>query len=304
MRVWKAFLNLAFFGILILAGAELSDLFLNYVNNVFAEEEIEGSISIGNREGEAKTVTDLSRYLEGKRTLSRNILDIPEERKAEGSGKPESKEERTKEEKRIDIKLLGVVSGAREEAIVSEGGTLRRVKVGDEVAGYKVIRIERDLVILQKGDETVEISFQYGATSSESKPQRPTEVRREPEPPPQRTEAPSPEVTQNSEGKFVISRDTVNQFLMAPQNFLKGIFIGPNFKDNKPYGFAVRNVSDSHILAKLGVKKGDVIKKLNGIEINTITDYYNAIRSVSEGDSLTISIEREGKEIDIQCEIR
>ncbi|MCS7232772.1 MAG: PDZ domain-containing protein [Synergistetes bacterium] len=306
MRLWKMVLNLLFLGILVLTGMELSNLFLSYVDKVFAEEDIKAEIKLDTSKERDKKKEDLGKYLEGKRTLARNILDITPQEKKEAT--QVKKEEAKKEEVRtLNVRLLGIVTGATEEAVISDGSGIKRIKVGDDVMGYKVKKIERDLVILQKdnGEEAL-ISFQYsGAQVSQEikKPSQPTASATSPEPPKEEKKAEA-DVTKTAEGKTVISRDTVNEFLMSPQNFLKGIFIGPNFKDNKPNGFIVRNITNEHILAKIGIKRGDIIKKVNGIEINNVTDYYNAIRSVTQGENLTITIEREGKEIDIGCEIR
>lgn len=305
MRIWKIVLNLLFLGILVLTGMELSNLFLSYVDKVFAEEDIRAEIKLESSKEKDKRKEEPGEYLQGKRTLSRNILDLtPVERKEATQAKKE--EPKREEIKTLNVKLLGVVLGATEEAVILDGSGVKRIKVGDEVMGYKVKRIERDLVILGKdsGEEAL-ISFQYGGTQVSQEAKKPSQPPTPPKPPePPKEEKKEPEVKTTAEGKPVISRDTVNEFLMSPQNFLKGIFIGPNFKDNKPNGFVIRNIANEHILAKIGIKKGDVIKKVNGIEINNVTDYYNAIRSVTEGENLTITIEREGKELDIGCEIR
>lgn len=305
MRIWKIVLNLLFLGILVLTGMELSNLFLSYVDKVFAEEDIRAEIKLESSKEKDKRKEEPGEYLQGKRTLSRNILDLtPVERKEATQAKKE--EPKREEIKTLNVKLLGVVLGATEEAVILDGSGVKRIKVGDEVMGYKVKKIERDLVILGKdsGEEAL-ISFQYGGTQVSQEAKKPSQPPTPPKPPePPKEEKKEPEVKTTAEGKPVISRDTVNEFLMSPQNFLKGIFIGPNFKDNKPNGFVIRNIANEHILAKIGIKKGDVIKKVNGIEINNVTDYYNAIRSVTEGENLTITIEREGKELDIGCEIR
>ena len=198
-----------------------------------------------------------------------------------------------------------MVVGAKCEAMILDGGKIRIIRVGDEVMGYKVIRIERDLVILERNGEKAEISFKYessGSSSSRRIPKRKTVVRKPPPPPPKPAE--KAEIRRTSEGKIVISRDLINEALMSPQKFLRGIFIGPYFKDGKPDGFVIRYLSRTHLLSKMGLKKGDVIKKINGIEIRTVTDYYNAIRSITEGESLTLTVERKGKEMNIECEIR
>ncbi len=297
-------LNLLFCVILILTGMKLSDLFLNYVDKVFAEEE--SFLRIVERGGSGKLEKkkgSLKSYLQGKRTLARNLFGIPEEKKERVQPKAKTTEKKVEAVKRLNVRLLGVVVGAKCEAMILDGGKIRIIRVGDEVMGYKVIKIERDLVILERNGEKAEISFKYGSGSSSRRiPERKTVVRKPPPPPPKPVE--STGIRRTSEGKIVISRDLINEALMSPQKFLRGIFIGPHFKNGKPDGFVIRYLSRTHLLSKMGLKKGDVIKRINGIEIKTVTDYYNAIRSITEGDSLTLTVERKGKEMNIECEIR
>ncbi len=304
MKAGKILLNLLFCVILILTGMKLSDLFLNYVDKVFAEEE--SFLKIVERGGlkRTKKKKNIKSYLQGKRTLARNLFGIPEEKKKQAQPKTKTTKKKVEVVKRLNVELLGVVVGAKCEAMILDGGKIRIIRVGDEVMGYKVIKIERDLVILERNREKAEISFKYGSGSSSLRrtPKRKTVVRKPPPLPPKPVEKAG--IRRTSEGKIVISRDLINEALMSPQKFLRGIFIGPHFKDGKPDGFVIRYLSRTHLLSKMGLKKGDVIKKINGIEIRTVTDYYNAIRSITEGDSLTLTVERKGKEMNIECEIR
>ncbi|MCD6363052.1 MAG: PDZ domain-containing protein [Synergistetes bacterium] len=305
MKAGKVLLNLLFCVILILTGMKLSDLFLNYVDKVFAEEE--SFLKIVERGGlkKAEKKKDIKSYLRGKRTLARNLFGIPEERKEQVQPKAKTTEKKVEVIKRLNVQLLGVVVGAKCEAMILDGGKVRVIRIGDEVMGYKVVKIERDLVILERNGEKAEISFKYGGSSSRSSartPQRKTIIRKPPPPPPRPVE--STGIRRTSDGKIIISRDLINEALMSPQKFLRGIFIGPHFKDGKPDGFVIRYLSRTHLLSKMGLRKGDVIKKINGIEIRTVTDYYNAIRSITEGESLTLTVERKGKEMNIECEIR
>jgi|GEM_PF-5587878 len=183
MRLWKISLNLLFIGILIATGMELSNIFLSYVDKALAEEETGVKVIVKERGKEKQKKEDLSRYLEGKRTLARNLLDLTPP-KREGSEGEKKEDKKVEEVKRLNAKLLGVVSGIKEEAVILEEGKLRRVKVGDEVMGYIVRKIDREGVILERDGEIAYISIEYSG-GSPIRETKPAQTIREPEKPPQ-----------------------------------------------------------------------------------------------------------------------
>lgn len=99
----------------------------------------------------AESLSDLDRKmlenLEGKRTSQ--IASSPFSRTAATSS------EMTLEE----LKLLGVAHNPSETYALISGKT---VKEGDKIAGYKVVEVGRDYVLLKRLDETFVLNFQGG----------------------------------------------------------------------------------------------------------------------------------------------
>lgn len=61
-------------------------------------------------------------------------------------------------------------------------------------------------------------------------------------------------------------------------------------------GAKITSVSDKSAAEKAGLKKGDVIKKINDIKIEDPSDLSNAVGKFKPEDKVTITYEREGKE--------
>ena len=86
---------------------KLSDLFLNYVDKVFAEEE--SFLKIVERGGSGKLEKQkrsLKSYLQGKRTLARNLFGIPEEKRERVQPKAKTTEKKVEVVKRLNVQLL------------------------------------------------------------------------------------------------------------------------------------------------------------------------------------------------------
>ncbi|MCW8996013.1 MAG: PDZ domain-containing protein, partial [Psychromonas sp.] len=54
---------------------------------------------------------------------------------------------------------------------------------------------------------------------------------------------------------------------------------------------------------KGGLQKGDIIVKLNDIQIKNLTDYSNALKNFNPGDSVQLTYLREGKENKAQIKL-
>ena len=66
---------------------------------------------------------------------------------------------------------------------------------------------------------------------------------------------------------------------------------------NKDGGFLVKNVQQNGVFAKLGLRKGDVIKKVNGMPVNTMVDVmqlYRLTNDINKISNIRVELDREG----------
>ncbi|MEV4684322.1 S1C family serine protease [Streptomyces kurssanovii] len=66
--------------------------------------------------------------------------------------------------------------------------------------------------------------------------------------------------------------------------------------DYRPSGVAVVSVADDGPAAKAGIRAGDLITKLGGAEITTITSLAEALASERPGEKVSVTLERGGRE--------
>lgn len=72
---------------------------------------------------------------------------------------------------------------------------------------------------------------------------------------------------------------------------------------NGAYGAYVNSVSKDSPAEKSGIKKGDVITKIDGEQVDTATTLITSIRSHKVGDKITLTLLRDGKEQDVEVEL-
>lgn len=98
-----------------------------------------------------------------------------------------------------------------------------------------------------------------------------------------------------------------NFFQHSPQNFISpknsgGAFLGVlSAKTDK--GAIINNVLDNTSAKKAGLKKGDIITKVNDEEINSPQDLKNAIENFKPGDEVTIQYLRDNKKNSVKVEL-
>jgi len=58
----------------------------------------------------------------------------------------------------------------------------------------------------------------------------------------------------------------------------------------------VRAVREGSVLNRMGLRSGDVVKSVNGIDVSTPLGLLDVLRSAREADTVTLTILHEGKE--------
>lgn len=77
----------------------------------------------------------------------------------------------------------------------------------------------------------------------------------------------------------------------------KGVTLGimPDFAGNVQNGLRADFVTPNRPAALGGMKKGDIITGINGMKINNIQDYMFRLSKLSNGETITVEVERDGK---------
>jgi len=76
---------------------------------------------------------------------------------------------------------------------------------------------------------------------------------------------------------------------------IKETRVVPNHIDGKISGFRIINLPKEGIISEIGINKNDVIKEVNGIELNDIATLYRLYSTLKVKNHFDVCIERNGK---------
>lgn len=156
----------------------------------------------------------------------------------------------------------------------------RLYKVGDNVAGARVVRIMRNAIALKINDQ-VQI-LRVPETSEKSIL------------PPGSGLGPSPVA---SSGKTIaVDRKDIDANLKDMGTILSQAVIRPYFTGGVPDGFMISGIKSGSLYQKIGLADGDVIQGVNNRKLTTGDDMVELYNSFKSGSSMALQVTRQGRQ--------
>ncbi|UCF31755.1 MAG: hypothetical protein JSV26_04945 [bacterium] len=206
----------------------------------------------------------------------------------------------------LPLQLLGTVANARGEGsfAIIQDTTTREQQIyypGDTVRdGVILVTVARNrVVLLRNGVEEVleKLVERVGG---------PPERRPVPRARPSRAAPEAAEITVRkvADNSYVMDRREVEGVLQDFNKLLTQIRVVPHFADGQPDGFKVFNIRPNSLFMKLGMVNGDIIKRVNGLEITGPEQALQVFQQLKDESNITIDIERFRKNLTLQYEVR
>jgi general secretion pathway protein C len=197
----------------------------------------------------------------------------------------------------LNLVLTGVVAANRDSlALISvDGKEQMPFAIGEEIISGAVLdAIYPDRAII------VRHGIRESLMLRESAPALPTSAFM---PPASRnlSRTPSTPVQHLGGNNYGLDRDTVTRQLQNP-GFLSQALIVPVASG----GFVVRNIKPGSLYEQIGLKKGDIIKKVNGKTISNMNDVMNLYRQVGDINNfsnINVEISRNGRQQQLQYQL-
>ena len=203
-----------------------------------------------------------------------------------------------------DIKLIAIYNASDTTVVTIEHK--RKSKIlgrGDSINGFTLEGGGSTYATFSKAGKTYRVDLSKSkrstATKSSITPSSKASTRR-----PKREE-PSKQV----EGDIVdagdhkiIDKSLITHYSKNIKEIYKNIGIGET-KVNGKVQYKITFVKRGSPFAKLGVKRGDVIKSLNGQAINSEAEAFQVIKDIDDIENVTLGILRGKKEMELEYEI-
>ncbi len=198
-----------------------------------------------------------------------------------------------------DIKLLAIYNDSDISVVTVEHKAKTKVlATGDEINGFTLEGAGSNFAVFSKDNKNYKITLDKKATGS-SYQSSITPATPKPATTPQKVIG---EVTNEGAAK-IIDRSLLEHYANNMDDIYKNIGISEIKEGKDLKGFKINFVRKDSPFAKLGVRRGDVIKSINGKEINSYNAAFSVYKNIKDIDNLSLVIIRGKEEMELEYEI-
>ena len=200
-----------------------------------------------------------------------------------------------------DITLLGVYNAPETTVVtVRYKGKTKVLGKGEAINGFTLESAGNTYAIFTKGGKEYRVTLfkpkssrgssitPAKSTSSKGKEATETEV--------------AGEVIDAGDHK-IIEKSLLEHYTKNMDDIYKNIGVKEVKRGDKIEGFRITFVKRGSPFAKLGVRRGDVIKAINGQELTSYKEAFDAYKNIGESQNVTLVIQRGNKEMELEYEI-
>lgn len=199
------------------------------------------------------------------------------------------------------IKLLAVYhSKDRVVITVSKKNKTSVLVRGDKIDGYVLDAATAQEAIFLRDGKSYQIRLVESAGDFKGK----SSVRYIPDKPtkPTNKSAPKGEIVE-ADGLTILDRSILDHYSKNMDDIWKNIGIKEVKEGDKIKGFKVNFVKRGSDFSKLGLRRGDVIKSINGQELNSYNSAFEIYKNIDTMDGLTLTIMRGKEKMELEYEI-
>jgi general secretion pathway protein C len=202
----------------------------------------------------------------------------------------------------LEVRLRGTVYREKSNslAIIEDLKTRKQdlYHVGDLILGEaKLIAVSRNKVYLERNGKQEVLEVYEGAEAKKEEKARSTS--------PQRGTIPEGAgIKRLSASRYHIPQEDLKDAFENLNHLLTQVRIVPNFKDGEPDGFKVLSIKRGSLIHQGGLRDGDIIKRVNGIEINSPEKAFEVYEQVINEPLITVEIVRGGRGRTLSYEVK
>ncbi len=157
--------------------------------------------------------------------------------------------------------------------------------IGDKYQGARVYQVEKERALIDNEGRN-----EYIDNSAAAAPN----LGVMPMPAPVAGQGGGEGVKQLSENQYVIAKSEINNALTNLSDLATKARIVPSFKNGVANGFKLFSIVPDSLYSKIGVQNGDVIRKINGYEMNSPDKALEIYQKLRDANRIEIELERRG----------
>ncbi len=188
----------------------------------------------------------------------------------------------------LALKLKGTVVGVKEFTFcIIEDKTKRKEDLyqkGDKIQDMEVADITVNSVVLKRGTEQIVLYIDEEETTVKDKEKV---VANKPPTYPDITDVEHP-----APNKWVVSKEDIANATKSISEIMSDLKVRPRFSSGKIDGFAIDDIKEGSMISTLGIKKGDVVRKINGEVIDSPKKIFDVYRNLSKSSAIQLEVDR------------
>jgi general secretion pathway protein C len=157
--------------------------------------------------------------------------------------------------------------------------------IGDKYQGARIYGIEKERVLIDNDGRN-----EYIDNNAAAPPSLGAAV---PMPPP--AGGGGQGVKQLSENQYVVAKSEINNALTNLSDLATKARIVPSFKNGVANGFKLFSIVPDSLYANIGIQNGDVIRRINGYEMNSPDKALEIYQKLRDANRIEIELERRGE---------
>jgi len=158
--------------------------------------------------------------------------------------------------------------------------------IGDKFMGARIYAIEKDKVLVDNDGHNEYIDNSAAA---------PPNLGIVPQALQQVAQPGDNTVRQLSENQYVVAKGEINSALSNLSDLATKARIVPSFKNGVANGFKLFSIVPDSLYAKIGIQNGDVIRRINGYEMNSPDKALEIYQKLRDANRIEVEIERRGE---------
>lgn len=189
------------------------------------------------------------------------------------------------------LKLFGTVDGGNNPlALIESAGAVKIYRVGDSIpGGGELLSVMRNEAIIRQADgseaKLIIIKPELSSSSTSPAPTSRSGIRN------------------LGNNRWAVPRDEVEKARGNLNQLLKSARMEPQIINGQTVGFTVKMVRPKSLLAQLGLRRGDTVTRVNGVELNSPEKALQIFQQLREAKRLTVDLKRGNENLTYDYEV-
>jgi general secretion pathway protein C len=200
-----------------------------------------------------------------------------------------------------NLKLVGIYSASKECIVtILKGNKSFILAKGEDVDGFVLIgALEHEAHFEKSGKKFVLKLYETKSKNSSSI----TPVNSEEDRTTSAVDSTQADIVDQG-GIRTVPRTLLKEYASDIKKAMRDIGLRPVSQNGSMHGYKVRFIRRGSPFSKLGLKRGDIIKSINGEEIVDLNGPMSVLKSIGSIDGMTITVVRGTEEKDLEYEVK